>query len=343
MFKTTDGSKIEDSFRIFSRSSKGKPACIFKIPKGREGVIFIDNGASKLFNEYNEEGAARYISNMSIGCIHFSHFREFFQNDLGKETIKIEMTEEEKAPKLTKLMKKKPPLLITILIDATSSMQPYINECKKNLSKFVEKCINQIEQLKIYIQVIAYRDFNKNDNEDMVEPYPITDSLRIAIENIAAIKEDGGADEPENISIGFETALNQIEEFKKTEPNCKNIFILVTDSPNHDADMFRMNEGVRYNLSADDNLTMDWKDIWLRIDERMKKENINKLVCIDVDQKENLFSKYQYDNWKKYGCNHINNIVKAKTLQNNSFDDIFVNHISDEVKYMYTTAFGDSH
>ena len=84
------------------------------------------------------------------------------------------MTEDEKAPKPTNLMKKKPPLLISIILDATGSMQKYIDQCKSDLEDFVDICMKKIDQLKIYFQVIAYRDFTEGDA--MVEPYKITDS-----------------------------------------------------------------------------------------------------------------------------------------------------------------------
>lgn len=71
----------------------------------------------------------------------------------------------------------------------------------------------------------------------------------------------------------------------------------------------------------------------------MKEASINKLVCISVDNNFDDFSKYQYDSWKKYGCDHINKIVKPYTIKTNSFHDTFVNNISDEIKFMLTDSF----
>ncbi|KAK8883163.1 hypothetical protein M9Y10_045811 [Tritrichomonas musculus] len=341
IFITTDGSKIEDSFRIFSKTSSGRPACIFKVPKGREGALFIDNGGSKLFNDYIEEGAPRLVSNLSIGCVFYSHFRESHLNNLGIEPIKIKVNEEQIVPRATTLMKVRPPLLITILLDATDSMQPHIDKCKKYLKQLVAKTMQKVTQLKIYFQIIAYRDFS--ENEQMVEPYPITDSLVSATSNIGGIKAFGGCDPNENISIGFETALRTIDEFKKRESSSKHIFILVADSPNHDEDINTVVDGKTfYGSDVYIHANKDgvpWKDVWLHIDEKMKELDINKLACIAVKEKEDDFTKYQYKNWEKYGCAHINKIVRPYTIQTNSFDDIFVNNISDEVKLMYKSSY----
>lgn len=338
VFKTTDGSKIEDSFEVFSRSSTGKPTCIYKIPLGKEGVLFIDNGASKLFNEYNEEGASRYIINLSIGCIHFSHFRESFQNDLGKETIKIVMTDEEMAPKPT-IMKRRKPLLISLLIDATDSMQQYIEDTKNNLKAFFDECKSKIEQLEIYFQIVAYRDFDMGDK--IVEFYEITHSLEVAIDNLDKIKAVGGVDLPENISIGFETALKQVEEFKKIHPDCNNIFILIADSPNHDKSLvYHDSESNNDFLYSDNsNLEYDWKGIWLHIDEEIKRIGINKLICIPIGKNSDEFIKFQYDIWNSYGCKNMEKIMKKYELKNNNFHNVFVNDVSNEVKFMYRSSF----
>ena len=107
VYKMTDGTKIEDSFHIFSKSSNGKPACIFKIPKDKKGALFIDNNASKFFNDHIEDNTSRYFSNLLVGCIFYSHFRESNGNNEGEESIKIDMPDDEIAPRHTNLMKTK--------------------------------------------------------------------------------------------------------------------------------------------------------------------------------------------------------------------------------------------
>ena len=236
-------------------------------------------------------------------------------------------------------MKKKKPLLISIIIDATDSMQPCIEDTKNNLKAFFDECKNKIEQLEIYFQIVAYRDFDMKDK--IVEFYEITHSLEDAIDNLDKIEAKGGVDLPENISIGFETALKQVEEFKKKYPDCNNIFILIADSPNHDISLvYHDSESNKdFPYSTESNLEHDWKGIWLHIDEEIKRININKLVCIPVGKNAGDFIKSQYNLWKSYGCHNMEKIMKKYELKNSNFHDVFVNDVSNEVKFMYRSSF----
>lgn len=337
VYKTTDGTNIEDSFHIFSKSSSGKPACIFKVPKDKKGALFIDNNASIFFNDHIESGFSQYFSNLLIGTIFYSHFRESCIDGLGNKSIKVDMSEDEITPRQTKLMKTKNPLLITFIIDATDSMQPHIDKCKSHLSKLIKNTINKVNPVKIYYQVVAYRDFS--ENAQMVEPYPITDSLQLTIQNIGNIRAFGGCDPNENISVGFEKALEQIEEFKTIEPNAKNIFILIADSPNHDEDIKIVVDGMEFYGSDryihQNQAGVPWKEVWLGIDEKMSTLGISKLACVAVKERDDDFTRFQYQNWRKYGCEYINQIVRPYTVQTKSFQDIFVEDISEDVNSIF--------
>ena len=175
----------------------------------------------------------------------------------------------------------------------------------------------------------------------IVEFYEITHSLEVAIDNLDKIKAVGGVDLPENISIGFETALKQVEEFKKIHPDCNNIFILIADSPNHDKSLvYHDSESNNDFLYSDNsNLEYDWKGIWLHIDEEIKRIGINKLICIPIGKNSDEFIKFQYDIWNSYGCKNMEKIMKKYELKNNNFHNVFVNDVSNEVKFMYRSSF----
>lgn len=224
-----------EDFEIFSITHNGSPSCIYRIPKENEGSIFIDSGSSKIYNEYSEEGAARYIINMVTGSIHLSNLGKYFYKNSNEKGIKINIPIiPRKSLRFKPLSEIYPPLIISIIIDATGSMMRTIRDCKNKLKELIESCKKKIKDVDIFMQFIAYRDLNNLSN--MVEYIEITNDLDEILKFMNNIRAtSGGFDGPENISVGFEVALTNINNFmKKYQKNGRNVFILIGDAPNQD-------------------------------------------------------------------------------------------------------------
>lgn len=312
---------IDGSFKVFSRTTRNNPACIYRVPEGKEGVIFIDSGCSKLFHEYTETGAARYINNLSMGCIHYSNFRTTYHNNLNQEGIKFSINVRPRKPTIMKRQYK--PLLLSIMIDATGSMSSIISSCKNKLNELINMCKSKVNQIDISIQFVAYRDIC--DGSKITEQHGITkspDSIKNFISNIRAF---GGCGWTADIDAGFEAALNQIES---TSTNYTNVFILIGDAPNHDPS---------YSLSSHKSGNRRgerWQTVWNNINSRMSRKSIESLICISCGKEFEL----QYDIWGAYSCYHIRRIIEKYSITGQMpFESIFVNKISEVVQKIYMT------
>ncbi|KAK8886790.1 hypothetical protein M9Y10_042260 [Tritrichomonas musculus] len=313
---------IDSSFKIFSRTRYGTPSCVYRVPLKNEGIIILDNGASKFFNEYTETGAARYINNLAMACVHYSNLRNLMDGNLNKKGIKINVCIR---PRRSLLFIKPPtPLLITIIIDATFSMAHVIDTCKNKLRDLINECKSRVKDIQIYIQFVAYRDIcDRYNYNGMIEKHCITsspDSVRNFMNSIAAT---GGGDTPENIAAGFETALDQIES---SSLKYKNIFILLGDAPSHYHDF---NDS---SHKSGNERGQSWSSVWSNINYRMSNLKIEKLITVSCDPD---FDR-QYRVWNNYGCYYINSILIKNSISNtSSLESIFVGVVAKTVQYMY--------
>ena len=311
---------IDKSFKIFSMTPKGNPSCIYRIPKGHEGLIIIDAAASKLFFEYTSTGTARYINNLPFICIHCSHFRKKYNDYETDAGIAVDTAIE---PQISTRFRHIPPLLISIIIDATGSMSSKIKTCKEKLTNLIRNCKEKVDDLNVYLQFVAYRDICDIDTSyGMIESHEITNDPDKIQKFMDRIQATGGGDGPENISAGYETALGQIES---SALECNKIFIHLGDYPNHDS-----------SLSGSDHQSgnkegVSWDEVWKNIDKRIGEQNIDKIITISCGSS---FDK-QYEFWDKYNCTNINKILDKKSISSESLESIIEDYIPDAVATMY--------
>ena len=219
------------------------------------------------------------------------------------------------------------PLLLSILVDSTGSMSPILSKCKNEVHNLLNKCKNKASQ--VFIQFVCYRDIHDISTPlKMILNHPITDSINKIEQFISTISANGGGgDGPENISAGFETALAQIESFEaNNHQQFRNVFILIGDAPNQDP-MFKESHFPDKNERG-----ICWKDVWQSIDQRMRNLEIDQLITISCHP----YFDNQYAAWNQYHCDYMNQIMNKNSINdNNTFEQIFVDHIAARVSTMY--------
>ena len=186
----------------------------------------------------------------------------------------------------------------TILIDITSSMQPFIdsalseiknivNTAHKSHEKEWEKIYDKVEH-KTYFSIIAYRDFS-DTNKIKILNY--TDDISKIEYIMNFLNAKGGNDIPEDILGAFDIALTEhiktaaISIFDKKYITSK--FILICDDPCH---------GQKYNAGFYDTHPEPEEKVdkeWKRIFNIMTNLNIN-LQVMYINEN----SKYMIDKFK---------------------------------------------
>lgn len=323
--------EIDKSFRIFSITHNGEPSCIFRIPKGKEGVIFIDTGCSKLFNEYTKRGASRYISNMVCTSVHYSNLRNTYtgHNTLEDTGIKVKVHKKPKPPvSLFKHISKiYPPLIISLIIDATGSMWGILNKCINLIKSLLEECKSKANEVEIFSQFVYYRDLS-DEGKRMCDGSGIqSDPLIVKKFMSNTWAYGGGNDGPENISAGIERALFEIESFQENYKLCRNVLLIIGDAPNQDKIIPESNYPFINERGE------AWKTVWKNIDAWMMNLQIDQVLTISCGRE---FEK-QFEIWKNYKCQYILSILRKKELEDNdAFGIQLIKHVSDNVSSMYT-------
>ncbi|KAL4429264.1 hypothetical protein ABPG74_013570 [Tetrahymena malaccensis] len=115
---------------------------------------------------------------------------------------------------------------ICFLVDATGSMDPYVDKVRQEIDKICQS-IKQVQQndLKIYVSMVAYRD---RTDEKCMEKIGFTENLDEFQTFIRSLNYEGGGDECEDVQIGLKEVINL--EWKQ---NSLNLLIWIADSPCH--------------------------------------------------------------------------------------------------------------
>ena len=122
---------------------------------------------------------------------------------------------------------------IAFVIDATASMQPYIEQSKKSIEEIIEDAKSQLSALnadesQLKFAVVAYRDHPPEDKTFVTKCKDFTNSEN-AVTFLKDLKAAGGGDAPEAVIDGLSDAVNNISWRKQAE---KFIFH-VADAPPH--------------------------------------------------------------------------------------------------------------
>ncbi len=118
---------------------------------------------------------------------------------------------------------------IVLVLDATDSMTPYIEQAKKRLQQVVSVVTHLVEDSRF--GVVAYKDYTDDYGPDAVEVLKITRDYKQVREFIQRIVSGGGGDRPEPIH----QALAVVADSKRMgwAGRRVKVVILVGDSPVH--------------------------------------------------------------------------------------------------------------
>ena len=251
-----------------------------------EGRMIIDTAASKLFLEFTEDGTARWISNAAVWLCNTEEFEEERKRDPSL-TSGIKMDDVEIPGK--KMMEKRQVSMVyqkrfclSIVIDTTGSMGPYISATRDNIENLIDS-LNQLEKEcglpegGIVCQVVQYKDYaDKMVGE--VEEYITGDVSRLK-NKLNSFKANGGADGAgcgsncEDIQGGLIRALEQMK--KPPFRNYNHLVLIVGDYPNHgDFDQCKITKNRDGEL-------LD--DVWERIYKEIRSLNSVHIMFMPVN------------------------------------------------------------
>ena len=264
---------VDNGFRIFARESEGNASIMVR--EKQEGMLggrmIIDTAASKLFWEFTEEGTARWISNAAVWLCNTEEFEECLLFDF-KVTSGIKM-EGFSLPRLKpmskresdygKISRKQVRFCLSIVMDTTGSMSPYIKATKENIIKILQE-IKKVEkehhllESAIVGQVVQYKDFRDSLTGEL-EEYITNDFDRLK-QKLASFKASGGGDTCEDIQGGLIRALEQIMRPEYKEYN--HLILIVADAHNHEDG--KEDNGCDYyrNVTYEKSFASVWEDIY---------------------------------------------------------------------------------
>ena len=116
---------------------------------------------------------------------------------------------------------------LLFLIDATGSMDDEIDKLKNTMADIADQIATLPERPDVRYGLVAYRD---RGDAFIVRPYDFTSNLRDFQRNLAALRADGGGDEPEALNAALHTSLNELSW--RAEDSVR-LIILVADAPPH--------------------------------------------------------------------------------------------------------------
>lgn len=116
---------------------------------------------------------------------------------------------------------------LLFLIDATGSMDDEIDKLKATMADIADQIATLPERPDVRYGLVAYRD---QGDAFVVRPYDFTPNLRDFQRNLAALRADGGGDEPEALNAALHTSLNDLHW--RSEDTVR-LVILVADAPPH--------------------------------------------------------------------------------------------------------------
>ena len=228
--------------------------------------------------------------------------------EIHKETVEAEGQVEEFLSFIH--ITKKTSLDLLFIMDISASMDPYINQVKKNLINIMNKIINECPGIDIYVGIICYIDMYQN----LLDYYINIDFTlnHNEIEKIIRnVNTHANNDDPEDLAWAMEMAIN------KTWTNNARSIVLVADNPCH---------GIKYHSLQDKspNGIPNRKDIEESIEELARK-NIT-LYCIKIQETTNQMFQIFENIYKKYG-NCKFSVVPLNNDKN--LPDIIVNSASE--------------
>ena len=196
------------------------------------GNIVVDGGFSKLFTELDTEGTGKYIQNI-IGFTSMYHKHLERDGDNWMENFRLPSFEQnidynEKFIDNGLINKHKTKEYdIVYMIDATGSMEKWIEAAADKCMKISLDLKSKFPYLDFYFGGIFYRD-PVDSPKDIHEVFDLTNDMEKLKINFSSIKAEGGGDNEEDWVGAFEKVLNSINWKDGTK-----LIIHIADAPAH--------------------------------------------------------------------------------------------------------------
>lgn len=119
---------------------------------------------------------------------------------------------------------------ILFLLDATGSMQQYIDQVRNNVQQMCDTLVatGKWARRDLRFGCITFRDHPPQEETYITRKYPFDSDPRALQSNLALVEADGGGDGPEAQCEALHDALNAAWKKDATK-----IAVLITDSPPH--------------------------------------------------------------------------------------------------------------
>lgn len=229
----------EKGFITFARESEGHAAIMLKDKYENEGKIVIDTASTKLFLEFTGEGTSRWISNAVIWLLNIDTF--FSCNDFNddKLPVTIPMNININDIKLDETVEKRiiykyVNFCLTVVMDCTGSMGPYIEETKKTIMSLFRELYSIQQQAGLdESSVICAQFIGYGDYPSPIYKYSgIHTNMRRLLDFMQEVGPHAGSggDTAEDCGDGIDFALDQIKDMKE---NYKHMILVAGDYPNH--------------------------------------------------------------------------------------------------------------
>ena len=118
------------------------------------------------------------------------------------------------------------PLILVILLDATGSMQPYIEGIRQALNHVVD--ILKAGAFDAILGMVVFRDEKEGE---MPHVYPLGSTPDELKGILAGVTATGGGDEPES---SYPAIMHAIDMLNPCYQNMPRVFLHITDAPPHD-------------------------------------------------------------------------------------------------------------
>ena len=200
-------------------------------------------------------------------------------------------------------VEQKTSLDLLFVMDITGSMGPYIDEAKYNIIEIIDGIIYNCPGIDINLGFVGYRD-EEEENFDFVVDIEFTKNHSELKDIINSVYAYGGGDLPEDVSWGFEKALN------KTWKNNARFIVFVADAPNH---------GLKYG-GDDYNITgrTDLEELIIEA-----AENGISLFCLNIDD---YYTKIMFEVFENVYKNYTQNQFEIVPLDLiDDFSNVVVN------------------
>ena len=211
----------EIGFRVFARESEGNASIMVREKRegSDEGRMIIDTAASKLFLEFTEDGTARWISNAAVWLCRTEEFEEERFNDpdltSGIKMDGVILPGRKLMQKRKVASRKQVNFCLSIVMDTTGSMGPYINATRDNIVQI----LNQLKRIErdyrlseggIVGQVVQYKNFHDRLHGENTEC--ISSDFEWLKYKLASFRASGGGDGCGDIQGGLIRALEQMKQ-----------------------------------------------------------------------------------------------------------------------------------